>query len=210
LLLVGGRYLLVEAAKVLVFLGLEDGEGTGQLAGNGDLAWIGLRLDDKGRMTLPGGFSILRSAFHSEVSGQMIDDLVGDQLAIVHINGFQPSFLIDKGMVSSGLEEEARKQETFGGRGAENALHLDDGHQVYVRIVEGKKVIDVGLYALWSHGPEPVVEALFDFVFVVFQGRLPPEEGFLAGHDKAEAAGDGAAIVEGNIPGAEKGVRRVG
>ena len=75
------------------------------------------------RMARPpqGTLDVLRCAFDGEPGRQMIDDLIGNLFAIVHIDGHQPLFLIDKGMSAAGLEEEAGKQKALGGGGAKRS-----------------------------------------------------------------------------------------
>jgi hypothetical protein len=55
----------------------------------------------------------------------VVDDLIGDLFGVVHVDGLQTLFLIDKGMTSAGLEEEAGQKEAFGCGSAKSALRLD-------------------------------------------------------------------------------------
>src|ERR1017187_1999787 len=106
-------------------------------------------------------------------------------------------------MAAAGLKEEAGKQKTFRGCRAERSVDVDDGDQINVGIVEPQEEIDMGLDALRNNRLQRVIELLLDLVWIVSQGKLPPAEGFLAGHDEAEVSSDGAVIVEGDVAGAD-------
>ena len=127
---------MVEAAEVLVLLGLGEGEGTGQRAGDGDLAGGRDGFDAQDGVLRPGNLVVLRRAFDGEAAGQVIGDLVGNDIAIVHIDGLCTLFLSDKGLRAAGLEEEGGEHEAFGCGSADGAFCIDDGDQICVGIVE--------------------------------------------------------------------------
>ena len=111
--MVSGGDLLVEAAQVLVLLGLGGAEGAGKDARDGDLAGRCDCLGGKDCMALPGNSRVLGRAFHAHACGQVVDNLIDYRVSIMHINRLEALFLIDEGMAAAGLKEEAGQKQAF-------------------------------------------------------------------------------------------------
>src|SRR5580658_861130 len=134
----------------------------------------------------------------------MKDNLIGNLLSVMHIDGGLALRLIDEGAIAGGFKQEAGEQQTRGGDGAGGALHLDEGDQVGVRLVEPGEVIDVGFDAWRGDGLQPAVEALFRLVLVASDCFLSPVEGPLARKEETKIAGSGAVVVYVEIPDAHQ------
>ena len=70
-------------------------------------------------MLWPGDLVVRWRSFNRKAVGQMIGNLIGNDVAIVHIDRLLALFLSDKGMRSASLEEEGGEQDALGGGGAE-------------------------------------------------------------------------------------------
>ena len=184
LLLIGSGDFLVEGAQVLVFLGLDQCECARELAGDGDLARGGDGLDGERGVASPWDLGVLRHGLKGEAGWEMIDDLVGDLIGVVHVDRLESFVLIDQMMSAASFKKKPGKRRRFGGSSAEITLNLDDGNEVYIGIVDSEEVIEVGLNALGTNFFEPVIKLLFELVGIAFEVDLPPPQSCLAAEDK--------------------------
>ena len=130
----------------------------------------------------------------------MIGDVLGDAIAVVHVDGLQTLFLVDEGHMAVSPKEIAGQQKTLCRRRAEGALDHDHGHQVCVGVVQLQEMVDVRFDPFGDEPLEFAVEPLLHLSIVVSQRHLAPIQRRLPGHHDVDASGHSTLRIEVNIP----------
>ena len=97
-----------------VVLRFDEGEGAGESADDSDLAGICLEIDAEQSVIWPGNLGGFWCGFDLEARREAVGDVVGDLLAVVHVDGGDALFLSYEGMLALRGEEEGGEQQAFG------------------------------------------------------------------------------------------------
>ena len=136
----GGDFLGVVAEGWVLF-GVEEDEGAGVDALDGERAGAGSDFDDEGGVLGPGELGGGRCGFNGVAGGEVVGDLVDLLLAVVEIDGVLALVCGDELGAGIGLEEEGRGDEALAGDGAEGAVDFDEGGERRGGVVEGLEVV---------------------------------------------------------------------